>query len=72
MKFLLLFVEIVFLLALFCLIVYAPWYMLGPETFWQRFFCVVIIELPVALISGMACVGFGLMFAEYIEEKVGG
>tara|TARA_Y100000310_G_C20662563_1_gene805584 strand:+ start:623 stop:817 length:195 start_codon:yes stop_codon:yes gene_type:complete len=42
----------IIILAILALSLYAPWWFLSPETFWQRFIIAILIELPILFGGG--------------------
>lgn len=46
------------------------WWFFGPETFWQRVFCFIILQLPFGLLTGLLCVAVFAGATEYIDQHV--
>lgn len=57
------------IVALWCFCLWIPWWLFGPETFWQRAFCVVIFELPVAVVAGVVAVFLFSFLIDLLDDK---
>jgi len=57
-------------LLFFWVFIWIPWWLMTPETFWQRFWIIILESIFVALPSGLACGIGGCLLWALINDKL--